>query len=160
MASFGLENTPITLTVSLLTVIFTALSRSTRTIELGICENLWYIYEYLNFCFQDVSQLLSGEFSRLFFSNLIYSSVAESLAGALVLFSFRQFERQMGSRKYGAFVFLCWIVATLLSLAFSTIGLSIGVNLTPSPGPYFFIFSQLAFYYSKYFICISSLTVS
>jgi len=105
----------------------------------------------LIFCI-DIIKILHGEVSRLFLSQFIYGSIVEGIVGTIILFSCRQFERQMGSRKYGAFLFLCWILFTLLSIAVSTLLISIGYTLIPATGPYFFVFAQLAFYYSEFFL--------
>ena len=56
----------------------------------------------------------------------------------------------MGSRKFGNFMFLSWGLTTLSQVAFVATASSIGISLAPEPGPFFYIFSLIPFYYSTY----------
>lgn len=56
---------------------------------------------------------------------------------------------QMGSRKFGNFMFVSWGVATLGQIGLATALSTVGISIVPEPGPFFYIFSLLPFYYSK-----------
>ena len=55
----------------------------------------------------------------------------------------------MGSKKFGAFVFLSGVISTLSSLGLVSIAASMDVEVTPSPGPFFFIYSMLPLFYRE-----------
>eukprot|EP00602_Paraphysomonas_sp_CaronLab_P003754 CAMPEP_0185034908 /NCGR_PEP_ID=MMETSP1103-20130426/25333_1 /TAXON_ID=36769 /ORGANISM="Paraphysomonas bandaiensis, Strain Caron Lab Isolate" /LENGTH=234 /DNA_ID=CAMNT_0027571753 /DNA_START=224 /DNA_END=928 /DNA_ORIENTATION=- len=59
----------------------------------------------------------------------------------------RQFERQLGTRKFGSFVAVSYAIATLSQLAVVTTASSMGISISMAPGPYFFIYSLLALYH-------------
>ena len=56
---------------------------------------------------------------------------------------------QMGSRKFGNFMFLSWGMSTLGQVGLAATLSSIGLSVVPEPGPFFYIYSLLPFYYSK-----------
>lgn len=100
-------------------------------------------------CTLDVDRLLAGELWRLLTGHLIFPSTSQALFAVILFYSYRHFERQMGSRKYAAFLVFSWIVSSLLILAVAATAQSIGISFVPASGPYFFVFAQLAFYYRK-----------
>lgn len=63
------------------------------------------------------------------------------------MYSFRQFERQMGSNKFGSFVLTSYVLATLAQMGIVVSASSMGIPLTLSAGPYFLIYSLLACYH-------------
>lgn len=67
----------------------------------------------------------------------------------VLLYTCRQFERHMGSKKFGAFLVFTFFVSTLVSVGAAVTASSIGYYLIPSSGPFAFIFALLAFYYCK-----------
>ena len=50
-------------------------------------------------------------------------------------------------------MFLSWGLSTLGQVGIVAALASIGVSVVPEPGPYFYIYSLLPFYYSKLIIC-------
>lgn len=75
--------------------------------------------------------------------NLIFTTPGELLFGSVLLFFFRQFERQMGSSRFAAH--------TLITAALHTIFLLLVQfffpTVTPAPGPYALIFSSLIHFF-------------
>ncbi len=101
------------------------------------------------FSLQDVERVLQGEVWRLATSQIIFRNKAQAIVGLILLYTCRQFERQMGSRKFGAFLLFSLTTSILSLLGLIVIFASVGYNLVPSSGPYFLIFSLVAFYYCK-----------
>jgi hypothetical protein len=60
------------------------------------------------------------------------------------------FEKFMGSRKFGAHVFLSLLVSTLSSVGLMAVCSSMDVDIFPAPGPFFFIYSLLPLFYCTY----------
>eukprot|EP01102_Stenamoeba_stenopodia_P018677 TRINITY_DN6898_c0_g1_i1.p1 TRINITY_DN6898_c0_g1~~TRINITY_DN6898_c0_g1_i1.p1 ORF type:complete len:298 (-),score=37.49 TRINITY_DN6898_c0_g1_i1:58-951(-) len=83
------------------------------------------------------------QFWRLFTNNLFFNTPGETLFGLILIYSFRLFERQMGTSKFGAFTLLCYIISTLLHVGVLT--------LFPTrpivSGPYSFIFACLVLFH-------------
>jgi len=76
--------------------------------------------------------------------NLPFTYFGEAMCGFILLYQFRLFERQMGSRKYA--VFLLWTlgIASLVQLGFLTL-----TSYKLPSGPYSLIFSLLVqFFYN------------
>ena len=86
---------------------------------------------------------------RLLLSQLIFSSMAQTFVGLLLLYCFRQFERQMGSRKFGFFVIFSYLLSFLSVFCTIIIFQAFGNNYFPAPGFFSLIFSCLSLYYSK-----------
>ncbi len=102
----------------------------------------------------DIQQVLNGEIWRLASSQIVFRNKAQAIVGLILLYSCRQFERQMGSRKFGAFLAFSCATSLLALLALIVVAASIGYNLIPSPGPFFLIYSLVAFYYCKPSYCM------
>mmetsp|Transcript_1148 Transcript_1148/g.2497 ORF Transcript_1148/g.2497 Transcript_1148/m.2497 type:complete len:331 (+) Transcript_1148:2-994(+) len=79
---------------------------------------------------------------RLFTHSMPFRSAAELIFGGILLYQFRLFERQMGSRKYGAFCFVTTALSTTLQLVLSVRGIS-----NVAPGPYAIIFAGLVHFF-------------
>ena len=75
--------------------------------------------------------------------------MAQTFIGMLLLYICRQFERQFGSRKYGGFVILSFLVSVLIQFLVLVITNSMRVDFTPAHGPFFLIFSLLPLFYGK-----------
>ena len=130
--SIGYENTPIIQLLSGLTL---------------LCG--WF-FGSSDIAVLDLFKLGQGQISRLFFSQIIFENTAETVVGLLLLYMFRQFERQMGTRKFGFFVFLSFFISVFNLITYQILALSLDMKFVPASGPYFLIFSMLAIYYCKY----------
>lgn len=99
--------------------------------------------------------MIHGEIHRLFLHPLTFSSMGELVTGLLVLVPFmRQFEREMGTKKFGSFLLVkCLLLSTIFQLlcllclesTFSSSSNQYRFDL--SPGPYSFIGSLLFLYH-------------
>eukprot|EP01117_Protostelium_nocturnum_P020265 TRINITY_DN9031_c0_g1_i1.p1 TRINITY_DN9031_c0_g1~~TRINITY_DN9031_c0_g1_i1.p1 ORF type:complete len:317 (-),score=106.11 TRINITY_DN9031_c0_g1_i1:194-1111(-) len=85
------------------------------------------------------------EFWRLFSSHFPFGSASEILFGMLLIYYFRVFERQMGSRKFAAFLLGSISIFSMLQLALLVTFPKIQL---PS-GPYSYIFSLLTLYITE-----------
>eukprot|EP01040_Poterioochromonas_malhamensis_P001368 gene1368-1449_t len=95
----------------------------------------------------DIVKIGKGDFGRIFSSQFAFDSTTETIVALILIYSCRLFESQMGSRKFGAFVIFSWILSVLIQLLLLKLFQVIGLYLIPSPGPYFLVFAQLAFFY-------------
>lgn len=112
----------------------------------------WPLLFVFNPACVDIVKIGKGDFGRIFSSQFAFDSTAETIVALILIYSCRLFESQMGSRKFGAFVIFSWILSVLLQLLLLKLFQVIGLYLIPSPGPYFLVFAQLAFFYSKSFL--------
>jgi len=85
-----------------------------------------------------------GELWRMLTCNLAFANTGEFLMGMYLLYKFRNCERQLGSRKFGAFCVFVNLVSPLLQTGFLVAPLVVD-HL--SAGPYALIFSQFVFYH-------------
>jgi len=84
------------------------------------------------------------EYWRIITSNLAFESVFELIVGGILMYYFRQFERQMGSNKFCAVALVSTAMATSIQLG----TLAIAPHFkSVRPGPYAFIFTFLVQYY-------------
>lgn len=97
----------------------------------------------------DLKGLYRWELWRIFSSQCIFSNMAQTLIGMLILYICRQFERQLGSRKYGSFVFLSFLVSLLVQFLVILITNALDNDFVPAHGPFFLIFSLLPMFYGK-----------
>ena len=76
----------------------------------------------VNFYELNFQKLSQGEIWRLATSHFIFSHTAQVLVGIILLYTCREFERQMGSRKFSAFLLLAlgFSIFSLLALVVST----------------------------------------
>jgi len=89
--------------------------------------------------------VLNGEYWRFLSSQLTFQSSGELMVALPVMYMFRQFERQLGSKKFALHV--------LVSIFFSCTLQLFSLYFMPtlryvSPGPYAFIFAMYPKYYS------------
>lgn len=80
---------------------------------------------------------------RLLTHNFVFTTPGELIFGIVLLYYFRQFERQMGSARFASF-FL--ITATLSTVFLSLFQLTFPVAV-PAPGPYALIFASLIHFF-------------
>ena len=130
--SVGYENTPIIQIIS------------------GITLLLGWFFGKANIAELDLYAIGQGNIWRLLFSQLIFENTAETVVGLMLLYIFRQFERQMGTRKFAFFVFLSMTISLFNVISFQILAQSVDILFIPASGPYFLIFSMLAIYYCKY----------
>lgn len=95
----------------------------------------------------DLKQLFKGELWRIILSPFGFYSMPHLVIGLMLMYSFRQFERQLGSRKFGSFVAISLVISILIQLAIVVIGKGCGIEIVPTPGPFFFIYSLLPLFY-------------
>lgn len=81
---------------------------------------------------------------RLLTHNFLFSTPGELLFGIVLLYYFRQFERQMGSSRFFAFVIVGFLMYTSLLIATD---LLLPSQIFLSSGPYAFIFSAFVQFY-------------
>jgi hypothetical protein len=92
--------------------------------------------------------VVKHELGRLLWSQFVFTTSTQALFAVIILFTCRWFERQLGIKKYGAFfaitLLLTFVINVLLSITLN----AMNVNFVVAPGPYFFIFAQLALFHS------------
>jgi membrane associated rhomboid family serine protease len=93
---------------------------------------------------------MHGQLWRVVTSFLVFQNSAQIIVGLILLYTCRQFERQMGSKKFGAFLVFSVFVSTLIGLAIIVAAWSVGFYLVPSPGPFPLIFALMTYYFCKY----------
>lgn len=100
--------------------------------------------EELNF---DLEKMMNnGEYSRLISSFITFTTTAQMLVGITLFYICRQFERLWGSRKFGAFTFVSFVLSTLLLSFVTVFGLSMDIKINPTAGPYPLICALLVMY--------------
>lgn len=80
---------------------------------------------------------------RLVTHNFVFTTPGELLFGVVLLYFFRQFERQMGSSRYACFAVITSLLHTLL-LCVSQVVLP---SLPPASGPYALVFANLVHFF-------------
>lgn len=94
---------------------------------------------------------MHGQIWRMFTSHVVFENLIDTLVGLSIIYFCGQLEKQMGFRKFGAFVLVAFVLSVLLQLAVTTVALSLDIaSFSPSSGPYFLVFSLLALFYCKY----------
>jgi len=126
--SAGFENAPITLAVSASVLL---LSTTLKSASVSL----------------DIYRLLEGQVWKLPASFFIFQNSAQMIVGLILLYTCRQFERQMGSRKFGAFLLIAFVFSILVNCAAIVAAYSVGLYLVPSPGPFALIFALMTYYY-------------
>ena len=101
----------------------------------------------------DLGRVLAhGEVWRLVSHHFTFESYGEAVVGALHLYWFRNFERMLGSRRFGAFAVLaCSLATSLVTGAALALGDRREEGATYfrfAPGPYALIFSMYSLFYS------------
>ena len=147
-----LENAPITLILTIFTIFLTLIYGSSELISLGkilLLSNPTKLLLTNSINEIDIRSLYKYEVWRLFTSQCIFSNMAQTFIGMLLMYICRQFERQFGSRKYGGFVVLSFVLSVLLQFLVVTITGAADLDFTPAHGPFFLIFSLLPLFYCK-----------
>lgn len=112
----------------------------------------------------DLTNIMNGQVWRLFTSQLVFENMAQGLIGTIILYTTRQFERQLGVRKYAAFTVISYLLSLALQIAI--ISLCNATNITVinlTSGPYFIIFSSLVLYFCKlniYFLLVTGYLIN
>lgn len=130
----GFENTPIIQLISANILLFGWFFSSSQIISL------------------ELFKLGEGQLWRLLSSQFVFENLAQTVVGLILLYTFRQFERQMGTKKFSFFVFFSFIVSLFNLITVEILVLSVDMVFIPASGPYFLIYSLLAIYYCKYSI--------
>ncbi|KAG0170372.1 hypothetical protein DFQ30_002572 [Apophysomyces sp. BC1015] len=86
------------------------------------------------------------QFWRLISSHCAFANSGEMFFGTLLLYTMRVIERQYGSAKYAAFVFLALLISTFLEVGVLVSGARLGLRSIPG-GPYALIFAMLYQYH-------------
>ncbi|CAO3662286.1 unnamed protein product [Rhizopus stolonifer] len=86
------------------------------------------------------------QFWRVFTSHIAFNNSGDFLFGTLLLYMLRVIERHYGTAKYAAFLFVTFIISTLLELSTLIVGKGIGLESIQG-GPYALISSSLYQYY-------------
>ncbi|KAI9276360.1 hypothetical protein BY458DRAFT_505604 [Sporodiniella umbellata] len=89
---------------------------------------------------------IHNQWWRLFLSHFVFNSSNDFLFGSIILYTMRVIERQFGTPKYSAFLFVTFILSILFELGALMIGERVGLKSIPS-GPYALLFSILYQYY-------------
>eukprot|EP01041_Mallomonas_annulata_P011809 gene11809-24740_t len=95
----------------------------------------------------DLRRIYQGELWRAFTCSFAFSSLPQLIIGLMLMYTFRQFERQFGSKKFGSLVFLSYCISTLLQIAFVVLASSSGYSIVPTSGPFFFIYCMIPLFY-------------
>jgi len=97
----------------------------------------------------ELPKILHGEVHRVFVSSFVFADMGQTCYGLILLWAVRHFERLMGIRKFGAFWTQMFIGSIVLNLVCTSLAnLSLGLEFTPSSGPYFLIYSLLVLYHA------------
>lgn len=124
------ENAPIVQSLSILTIILSYTMSSSSSIYLDAEMTFEHIQLW-----------------RVVTSQLIFRNTMQAIVGLILLYSCREFERQMGSKKFAAFLVFSYFATIILLLSITTLSYLFGFYYIPSPGPFFVIYSLIAFYY-------------
>jgi membrane associated rhomboid family serine protease len=87
---------------------------------------------------------------RFLGKQLVFENMAQTIVGVMLLYTFRQFERQMGSRKFGVFVLMSAVSTVICEVIFAGLMGGAGIRFVPASGPYSIIFSLLVMFYCEY----------
>jgi membrane associated rhomboid family serine protease len=145
------ENASVTLVMVLANVLGTLWMGGSKRLQFGKLYVVSSMKLYFMFCTSliDVEAIMAGQYLRILTSKIVYDTMGQAFVSLIMLYSFRQLERQIGSRKFGAFVFMSFTVCTLLELAVTSVLFSLQFRIPLENGPYFFIFSLLPMFYCK-----------
>jgi hypothetical protein len=96
----------------------------------------------------NLNSLFNGNIIEILLSQIVFRNMAQTFVGLILLYTCRQFERQLGMKKFGRFALLTFISSLSFQFALCIISQSAQLNTKLSSGPYFLIFSQLPFFYT------------
>jgi len=113
----------------------------TSIVSFVVCE-MFHLHQYYTL---DMDRLLNeNEVWRLFTCQLNFFTIGEVIFGFFLLIPLmRRFEREMGSRRFGAFIFFVMIISTAWELLIS----QLFYNHVRSSGPYHIIGSCLLLFH-------------
>lgn len=80
---------------------------------------------------------------RLVTHNFVFTTPGEFLFGIVLLYFFRQFERQMGSSRFAAFAVITASVYTAILAAFQVMF----PRIMPASGPYSLVFGSIVYFF-------------
>ncbi|KAI8076884.1 uncharacterized protein BX664DRAFT_344168 [Halteromyces radiatus] len=86
------------------------------------------------------------QFWRLITCQIPFTSSGDVFFGTMIIYSMRIIERQFGTSKYVAFVFVTICLATLLEIGALVTGIKLGFRYVPG-GPYALLFAMLYQYH-------------
>lgn len=92
-----------------------------------------------------------SEIWRFLTHQLLFSSTGELILGSILLYYFRLFERQMGSRKFGSFITVVSVISSIVEYI-SLLALNPSLdqkNSKPMIGPYPLIYAFFVLYFLK-----------
>ena len=95
----------------------------------------------------NLQAMYHGEIHRIALSSLFFTSTSQIFIGLVLVYTLRQVERLMGSRKFGAFVVVSFLLSLLMQLAIVVAGNTMMITFIPSPGPFYYIFSTMPFFH-------------
>jgi len=95
----------------------------------------------------DINTIYNGDIWRFLTANLYFSSAPQFVVGIFLIYTFRNFERQMGTKKFAAFMTIAFVATSISNVAILSTFASMRLGLSISPGPYFFIYSLIPFYH-------------
>lgn len=152
------ENASVTLVILLSNVVGTLWKGGASRTQFGefFSSHVSCVFYLLH---SDLEAIMAGQLSRLFWSKLIFDNMGQVFVSVLLLYSCsRPLERQLGSRKFGAFVCVCFVLATLLEVAVTTVLFSLQTRkVAIENGPYFLLFALLPMFYCELLkLCLSS----
>ena len=120
-------------------------------IILTILATLFLVNDVKSWLSLDLNKLAIGQEYRLVTSQLIFDNVPQAIVGSIIIYGFRNFERQMGSRKFGAFLMISFILNLIIELILSVIitsSITTLKSLIVTSGPFFYIYALVPFYYN------------
>ena len=94
-----------------------------------------------------LQSMYHGEIHRIALSSLFFTSTSQILIGLVLIYTLRQIERLLGSRKFGAYVFFSFFLSLLIQVAIVVAGNTMLITLIPSPGPFYYIFSTMPLFH-------------
>jgi hypothetical protein len=96
----------------------------------------------------DVNAIYKLQLWRFLTGQFVFKNMAQAIVGIMLLYFCRQFERFLGSKKYGAFVFLAFSISVMIQLGVVVIMESLDIHYASANGPYFLVFALLPLYHS------------
>lgn len=98
-----------------------------------------------------LQNVLQGNYACLFLPFFTFTSNVQVAVGAILLYKLRELEQRFGSKKFGTFVFLTYVLAILLHVALAVVSQQMQISelKTVASGPYFLIFAMLAVFHKS-----------
>ncbi|KAG2206105.1 hypothetical protein INT47_003754 [Mucor saturninus] len=114
----------------------------------GCCSILVAILELKQYSHLQLTPhlIVHHQFWRLLTSHFIFANSGDVFFGSILLYTMRVIERQYGSAKYMAFLFITTLISTLFELGALAFGARIGLKSIPG-GPFALLFAVLYQYH-------------